>query len=204
MKAWFFPLLLLSCPGFLAAQDKKTAEPEDPVHGQLRALKKDLVEAFNKNDLDTLLKQVHPNVVVTWQDAEISRGHDGIRTYYKKMMEGPNKIVNKVTAEAEVDELAILHGDKNALAFGTLNQDFKLTNGLDFKLKNRWTADLVKDGDQWKIAGLHVSANLFDNAVMRAVVSRTITWCAGIGLAVGFVLGLIVSWVLGKLRKKTA
>src|SRR5262249_44138301 len=133
MKRWIALALVvgLTVPS-VRSQEPKPAPKEDPAHAELRALKEHLLDAFNKRDLDGLLKYVHPNAVITWQNAEVSRGHDGIRKYYKEMMEGPNHRVQNVTAKADVDELTILYGDSNGLAFGTLDQDFTLTDGTAF------------------------------------------------------------------------
>jgi len=62
------PLLALLAPALALADEVKTVPPEDPAHNELRALRDDVLDAFNKKDLDRLLGHVHPNVVVTWQN----------------------------------------------------------------------------------------------------------------------------------------
>src|SRR5947209_8972048 len=103
-------LAWLLAPAGLAAQETKPVTAEDPAHAELRALRDRVIDAFNKKDLEALLENVHPDAVVTWQDAEVSRKHQGIRDYYQKMMTGPNRVVEDVKATADVDELTILHG----------------------------------------------------------------------------------------------
>jgi hypothetical protein len=190
----------LLTPALLSAQEVKPVPAEDPVHKDLRALRDRVLEAFNKNDLDGLLRNVHENAVMTWQDAEVCRGHKGIRDYYNRMMTGPNRVVESVKATAEVDELTILYGDKNGLAFGRLDEEFKLTNGMDFQLPNRWTANVVKEGDRWLIAGFHVSANVFDNPVQHMIIRRTAWWTGGIALLVGILLGVVGTAFVRRLR----
>jgi uncharacterized protein (TIGR02246 family) len=200
MKRWLTLVLVvgLSAP-LLRAQEPKPVPKEDPAHQELRALKEHILEAFNKKDIDTMLKYVHPNVVVTWQDARVSRGHDGIRNYYKEMLEGPNRRVQSVTARANVDELTILYGDSNGLAFGTLDQDFTLTDGRVFPLNSRWTAHVVKDDNgQWVVSGLHASANIFDNGVLHLALRKTALW-TGIGAGVG---GLVVGAIVCSLLRR--
>jgi ketosteroid isomerase-like protein len=196
----------LLAPALLRGQQAKTetAPPEHPAHQELRALRDELVNALNSNDLDRLLRHVTEDVVATWQDAEVSRGHKGVRDYYNRMMVGADRIVESVTAKAEVDDLTRLYGqDKDTgLAFGRLEQDFKLTNGMNFHLSNRWTAHVAKDAGQWKLSAFHVSANLFDNAVLRTVTRQTMFWTGGIALPLGFVLGLIVARVFSRRRRE--
>ncbi len=193
-------LVALLAPALTRADDVKTVAPEDPAHNELRTLRDDVLDAFNKKDLDRLLGHVHPNVVVTWQNGEVSRGRDGIRAYYKKMMEGPDRVVDSVTAKAEVDELTILYDPKHGLAFGSLGEDFKLSNGAAFHLPNRWTATLVKEDGRWLIACLHVSANVFDNPIQQLIVRRVMWWTGAVGLLVGVVLGAVLAVLLRRRR----
>ena len=180
--------------------------PEDPAHQELRALREKLVDAFNKKDLDALLEHVHPNAAVTWQNAEISRGHKGIRRLLQEDDDGPDHRVERVTATLQVDELTILYGpEDNGMAFGSLDEDFRLTDGMEFHLYNRWTAHVVKDNGRWVISGLHISANLFDNGVLHMAMRRTATWTGITAGAVGLVLGLLVAWsIIGFQRRRSA
>jgi ketosteroid isomerase-like protein len=205
MRRWMLLVMLVGLYVSLAtAQEAKQVTPEDPAHKELRALKEKVLQAFNKNEIDALLEHVHPNAVLTWQNAEVSRGHEGVRNYYKKMLEGPERRVQRVTAQAEVDELTILYGDSNGLAFGTLDQDFTLTDGSAFHLKNRWTAHLVKDKARWLVSGLHVSADIFDNGVLHLIVRRTALWTGIIAGVVGLLLGVVLYWAIGAFRRRQA
>src|SRR5262249_5081294 len=69
---------------------------EDPAHNELRALKKQLTDAVNANDLDALLAVLDEKVVVTWQNAEVSRGPQQVREYYDRMMKGDKRIVQSI------------------------------------------------------------------------------------------------------------
>jgi ketosteroid isomerase-like protein len=204
MKCWIGTVLVgaLLTPELLQGPEAKQAPSEDPVHNELRALRDSMLDAFNKKDLDRLLTYVHKNAVVTWQDGNVSRGHRGIRDYYNRMMVGDKRIVESVNATAEVDELTILYGDKNGLAFGPLEQQFKLTDGMDFHLSNRWTANLVKEDNRWLVAGLHVSANIFDNPVQMIAVKRTALWTGAVAMPVGLLLGALGMFVIGRFRRR--
>ena len=85
MKTW---LHLLFAAFFLGLPPARAAAPEDPEHAELRAIKDALVNAFNQRDYDGFLRHVHPNIVATWQNAEVARRPDGIRAFMKKMTEG--------------------------------------------------------------------------------------------------------------------
>jgi ketosteroid isomerase-like protein len=186
----------------LSGQEPKPVAPEDPVHNELRALRDSVLEAFNKNDLDKLLTYVHKNVVATWQNGEVSRGHQGIRDYYNRMMVGEKRVVDSVQAQVQVDELTILYGKTNGIAFGHMDEDFKLRDGRDFLLPNRWTAAVVKEDGKWLISAFHVSANIFDNPVLHIAIRRTAVWTGLLALLAGVLLGLITVSLVRRMRRR--
>ena len=155
-------------------------------------------DAINKGDVERELTYLHPNVVVTWHNAEVSRGRDGVRAYLNRILNGPNKLVARYTADVEADELTILYTGQTGISFGSATEHFKLANGSTLDLPSRWSATVVKDGDKWLIASLHASDNLFDNPLLS--MAKRMTYMAGTGC---LVIGVIAGFLWGK-RKRTA
>jgi ketosteroid isomerase-like protein len=184
------------------AKTKATADDaaEAPVHKDLRAARDAIVEAVNAGDLDALLKHVHENVVVVWQNAEISRGHDGIRAYYHRMLKGPNRVLTGFQIEPTVNELTIIYGDDAGIAYGTAVSKFQFADGGSMDLDGPWSATLVKEGGAWKIAGFHASAGLFDNPILRKAASA-VYWGSSIAAVVGLVLG---AGIVALLKRRSA
>src|SRR5215831_18952900 len=102
--------LLLACsiPSVALGQAQSA---ENPAHQELRQLRDGLLAAMNKGDLEGTLKFLRTNCVITWHNAEVSRGHDGVRAYYNRVMTGPNKIVESFNCSVNVDELTTLYGE---------------------------------------------------------------------------------------------
>lgn len=179
-----------------------SAEPavkEDPAHEELREVKKAMTDAFNKKDLDALLKYVHKDVVVVWQNGEVSRGQDEIRAYYKRMLGGDSSVLLKVEANPTMKENSKLYGSPatTAVAVGDLNDKYKLRDGTEIDMQSKFSATLVKEEGKWLIVSFHGSANVFQNDVLKYAINRTM-WLAGsIGSVVALVLGLILGRVLG-------
>jgi ketosteroid isomerase-like protein len=169
---------------------------DEAVHNELRALRDGLIDAMNKGDIERELAFMHPNVVVTWHNAEVSRGRDGVRAYLTRMLSGPNRIVSSYSATVDVDELTIIYGGSAGISFGGATEHFKLNDGRALDLPARWSATLVKDGDKWLIASLHASDNLFDNPLL-SIAKRTAYWAGGVALLVGLIAGFAV----GRRRK---
>ncbi len=168
----------------------------EATHNELRALRDGLMDAINKGDIDRELPYLTTNVVVTWHNAEVSRGREGVRDYYNRMMNGPNKLVADFHAEINVDELTILYGENTGISFGSSVEHFKLTNGRSFDLKGRWTVTMVKQDGRWLIASLHVSTNIFDNAMLDMAKTYAIRV-----VCIAVVVSAILGWLIGRRRK---
>jgi uncharacterized protein (TIGR02246 family) len=191
-------LLSLSSPPLLAQAPPPAPAADEATHNELRALRDGLLDAMRKGDIERELTFFHPNAVVTWHNAEVSRGRDGIRKYLTRMLQGPDKAVDSFNADVTVDELTILYGGDTGVAFGSAVEHFKMAGGRSFDLPARWSATMVREDGRWLIASLHASDNLFDNPLLN-LARRAAWWAGGIALLVGLALGFL----LGR-RRRTA
>jgi ketosteroid isomerase-like protein len=188
--------VLFLCLAALPVSSQAPPPKDEAVHNELRTLRDGLLDAMNKGDIERELAYMHPNVVVTWHNAEVSRGRDGVHAYLTRMLSGPNRIVTSFSATVEVDELTILYGGNTGISFGSAIEHFKLKDGKTLDLPARWSTTLIKDGDKWLIASLHASDNLFENPLLT-IAKKTSYWAGGVCL----VLGLIVGFAIGRRRK---
>jgi ketosteroid isomerase-like protein len=170
---------------------------EDPAHAELRALRDELVDAVNKKDMPRLMRHLHPDVVVTWQNAEVSRRPEGVRAYLARMLEGPDRIVEGFTTAVAVDELTILHGGDTGVSFGSSRDHFALRAGRSFDLTSRWSATLVRFENRWVIASFHASTNLFDNPLLTG--AKRLAMGAGAG---ALIAGIALGFLLGRRRRR--
>ena len=195
-------LAVLMCAWLLQAPAPPVSEPanENPIHEELRTFRKGLIEAVDKGDYDRVVTFLHPKVIFTAQNGEVSRGREGVRAYLDKMTKGPDRRVQSFSTTAEADDLSLLFGDDTALSWGHSDDHFTLTDGSDFVLKSRWTATLVKEEGQWLIVGFHASANMFDNPVLDIYVRKTALYVGGATALAGLVIGILLGRIL---RKKT-
>lgn len=168
---------------------------EDPAHAQLRGLRDGLVTCMNKGDIEGQLAYMHPNVVVTWHNAEVSRGRNGVRTYLQRILQGPNKMVESFGAEVTVDELSTLYGGTTAIAYGSAKEHFVMVGNKTFDFTGRWSATMVKEDGKWLVASLHASDNIFDNPLLN-LAKRAWWWIGGGAL----LAGLLAGWLVGRRR----
>jgi len=194
---------LLSVLVVLCVLAPVSASPEiDATHDDIRALRDDMVAAVNATDVDRLLSHLAPNVVVTFENAEVAHGRDAVRAYYEKMMKGPGALVAEYHTDVTVDELTTLYGDTTGVAAGSAHDHFKLSSGMTFELESRWTATLVKVDGKWMVAAFHASANMFDNPILTKM-KGTMYLVGLFGLILGIVVGILVMMAV-RSRKKPA
>ena len=192
-------VLVLSAAAW--AQDPAAAGDKDAAtHQALRALKADMEQALNARDLDRLLSHLHPSIVFTTMNNDVVVGKPAVRAYYEKMLSGPNPVVRSLTAKFEADELTRLHGD-TGLAQGSSEDHYVLTDGSDILIHGRWSAALVKEGDQWLIDSFHYSTNVFDNPVLDKV-KHSMAVITGVTSILCLLGGLVVGRIMG--RRKPA
>jgi ketosteroid isomerase-like protein len=170
---------------------------DDPSEA-IKALREQLIDSFNKGDVDRLLSHLDPDVVLTWQDTTVCRGPADVKAYYDKMMTGPNRIVKDVKSDPQVTDRHIYGegGNQWAVSWGQMNDTFNLNDGSSFTLNSKFTATIARRGEGWKVTSFHVSGNLFDNDILRFGIRKAGTFSATVGGIVGLIIGFIVGFVL--------
>lgn len=192
-----------------AAQDAAVARDTEATdgsteseHEQLRALREKLTEAVLSNDVSAQLQYVHDDVVTTWQNNRVARGHEGLKEFLNEMNSGEERVFQGYTVPPSSDDISILYEGNTAIAFGSSVPHYKYM-GQEFDLENRWTATLVKQDDGWKIAAYHVSADISDNPLLDAAVN-SLMWAAVISLLIGLLIGIVGTKLLSKKRQPVA
>ena len=180
--------VLLSVNGLVRAQ---AVPSEETVRNELRALRADLLSAIASGDVDKLLNHIHPNVVVTWQNHEVSRGHQGLKDFMNRM---GKETFKSYKMPPTPDEPTILYGD-TGLSFGRTVAQYKIL-GKELEVTSRWTATLVKEKGRWLLAGYHVSANALDNPLLNGA-KNALYWVGGVAI----LLGLLIGWIIGMRRR---
>ena len=172
---------------------------EDPAHAELRLLRQHMEDAMNARDIDSILEGVADDVVFTTMNDDVVRGKENIRSYFNKMMTGPDARVKEVKTHFEVDELTILYGEPGSsrfgVAYGHSDDEYTLADGTTFEVSPRWSATMMRDEQSWKIVNFHYSVNMFNNPV----ISQAMKKIAFISLG-ALVLGLFIGFFVGRRR----
>src|SRR4051812_14181811 len=98
-----FACVLVSHTAAQAAGPAPAAPAATSDTAGIDQLREGLAEAFSKKDVDKMLTYLHPDVVVTWQNGEVSKGRDGVKAYYNRMMVGNDAVCDSVSAHPVVE-----------------------------------------------------------------------------------------------------
>jgi len=186
-------ILLLCTAAVLRAQD---ADPHQADRAQLRELMGEIESAINNHDLAKIKSHIHPDAIITFQDAKVARGVGALEEYFEDKLGGESAVLKGFSTEADVDAPATFY-DNVAVAYGHSNDKFVFATGNEIKLVSRWTATLRKEAGQWSVIALHFSANMFDNPLLNAAKQKLVLFSL-----LAFILGLIAAFGAQKLLCK--
>jgi ketosteroid isomerase-like protein len=199
MKHFLWTLLI----GFLCTASA-IAQTSQPTTAELDAsvnkLREQLSSAYQRGDIDSLLKFLHPDVVIIFPDAQVLRGPQALKDYYEKMLKSPDHIVAKYSSDPKVIERTI-HNDV-VLSLGDMNDSYELTDGTKFSLNSKFTITAIRlpngppESDGWVVRSFHSSTDAFDNPVLAIAAKKSFTYGATIMGLIGALIGLLIGWML--------
>ena len=183
--AGFAVLIVLQAGGaaMLNAQSAPSQEDVEQMHQELRELKARAEKAVADRDRSALLAEFTENLVFTAINNEKVAGMEEAIAYFDKMLVGDDSFIEEMNVTFEPDDLSTLYLDEGAaVSTGASDARFKVRNGVEISLPLRWTVMLVRQHDRWKVAGVHFSADIFNNPL-----ARSMSWYAA---AVAFAIAL--------------
>jgi len=181
----FFALALLITVFSLPA----IAEENAADHQELRKILSDVQNSINNKEFKDVEKYLRPDVLITFQDAEVVKGVEGASEYLERKLTGGNAVLKDHHLTAQADEISNIIGNV-AIAHGSATQDFKFAAGMEIKLDSKWTATLIKENGTWKAAAIHMSSNVFDNPLLTTAQKNLLFYLLG-----GFIAGLLTMFL---------
>ncbi len=167
------------------------AEPENGERAKLLTLKNEVISAIEKGDAESILKHLHPDVVVTWQNNQVCTGKESVRAFYSEMKgRNDNKFEGYIKAPEADKPTRLYANDTIGVVEGSNISKYTLL-GKQIELPNRWSATLIKENDQWLIAHYHVSMNVIDNPLLNGFKKAGVL-LGGAGFALGLIGGLLI------------
>ena len=172
-------------------------DPRAEDRKQLRAMLAEFEAAINAQSIDRMIAEMDDSVTVIWLNAEVSRGKDEVGAYYGRMVGHDKAILNKYLTKATIGAPARFYGDVAIADGSTADEFYPVARGF-FTLDSRWSTTVAKNpAGEWKIVLLHLSSNVFNNALLDEVKADIVKGAVG-----GFIAGLMLMYVVMRLRRR--
>jgi len=181
-------LMLMVLP-LLAPLQAATAQEQtsaDADRAQLRQIMDSLKKSVNNGRYDDIGKVFGASFTATMLTQEVVETPSQLADYFKKWMTGKNAVIRKMTVNPVVEGKTRIIDGRFAIAHGRDREVYEMATGQTYKMTSRWTAALVKEDGQWKVAAFHSGVNFLDNPVLAAAGKSSLY----MGLA-GLVAGLL-------------
>jgi hypothetical protein len=149
-----------------ASLGQDTAREED--HQALRQLLRTVADSINRQDLKTLDGVFAAPFVFVAIDQTVITNAVGLSAYYARMFNGPDAPIASLKTTPEADILTQFIDANTGYCFGRSRDAYTLKNKQIYTFDVRWTAAVVKQAGQWKVASVHTGVNFLDNPFVRA------------------------------------
>jgi ketosteroid isomerase-like protein len=138
-------------------------------HQELRVLKQKIVDALNRQDIDTLLTYFAEPFAFTTVTQEVLTNKETVKNFYHRMLVSDDSPIKTFTVEPEPDILTYFLSDNIGYCYGTSKDTYTLRrNGRTIGMQSRWTAVVVKENDQWKVSVVHLGVDFTNNPILDA------------------------------------
>jgi hypothetical protein len=125
-----------------------------------------------------------------------------MQDFYDRMFRSSNALVTSMKTEPEADILTRFVDANTGVCYGSSKDTYTMKSGKVVEMNVRWSATVVKENGEWKVAIAHVGTNFLDNPVLDG--AKLLAKMAGVGAGVG---GLVAGFLIGRLLgrgKRTA
>ena len=159
--------------------------------------------AINSQNNSKLMSVAREQLIVIGSNQELISGKKTVEDYFPRIVGGKNYRFERAGFTIEPGAVVeISNSGDMAKVYGRGTEKYKL-NSIEHTVSTRWSATVVKEGEEWKVASFHSGINFADNSVLTAF--EEFGWKVGIAaglisLLIGFILGLAVMAIVK--RKK--
>jgi len=196
MKYSLSPILFASVL-LLCGQSATTRADEASDRDTLRSMLGAVEQAINDRDVTNVLDFFTPTSIVAFPDSTVHTGPQEVQTYFDKMLGTSDSVLTDIKSNATLSGPASFYGPDTAVAHGTLLGQLNFRGGADIKLESVWTTTVTRLDGQWRVASLHISANIFNNPLIHSA-KRSLIW---VGL-IGSIAGFLLTWLFMRRKKK--
>ena len=189
-------VLLLSYPT-IAGTDLRAAETNrEADHAALRQLRDKAAIGINNLDSSTLAPCFAKEFAFTTVTQSVLTNQAQVQDFFDRMFRAKDALLSGMKTEPTADILTRFIDQNTGVCYGGTKDTYTLKSGEAVTMTNRWSATVVKENGEWKVAMVHVGTDFLNNPVLdrAAAFAKKLAIGAGIGgLVLGIILGRLMS-----------
>jgi ketosteroid isomerase-like protein len=193
--AFVFMSSIQSSTVALAAADGHEAD-----HVALRALRDKAATAINKQDIKALASCFAKDFAFTAVNQTVLTNEAQMQDFFDRMFKSSDALVASLKTEPTADILTRFVDANTGVCYGSSKDTYTLKSGEVVEMDVRWSAAVVKENGEWKVALAHVGADFLNNPVLDG--AKALVKKVGVGAGVGGLLaGGILGFMMGRCKK---
>ena len=173
------------------------AEERQEDHDALRLMLKTGAEALNTRNIEALRPILNDPFFITSIDQKTFTDLGQFKSYYEHFFTGDNPPLKSIIFNPVAEIKTTFITENTGICYGTSNDMYVFKNGKSKQMNTKWTATVVKSAGSWKLANLHLAVNALDNPLLQTLREKMYL-VAGAGV----IVGLVLSFLIGLLRRK--
>lgn len=202
MKIKLFQLLVLIFVIHTAvqAQAQTSNNSREADHVALKALRDRVITAMDHQDMKALATCFAKDFAFTTINQTVLTNEAQMAEFYQRMFQGNDALLISLKTEPKEEIPTRFLSDNTGICYGTSKDTYTMKSGKVVTMNNRWSATVVKENGEWKVATAHFGTDFLNNPVLEGVTSfwKNLIYIAG---SIGLVVGGLLGWILGRRRK---
>jgi len=181
----------------LAADDNRVAD-----HAALRALRDKVAQAIDKQDIKALSSCFAREFAFTTVNQTTLTNAVQMEDFFDRMFRSSDALVTSLKTEPQADIPTRFVDANTGVCYGSSKDTYTMKSGKVVEMNVRWSATVVKENGEWKVAIAHVGTDFLDNPVLDGM--KQFAKLVGVGAGIGgLVAGFLIGRFLGR-GKRTA
>ena len=174
-------------------------EDHEADHVALRALRDKVTQAIDNQDIKTLASCFAKDFAFTAVNQTVVTNETQMQELFDRMFRSNNALVTSLKTEPKADILTRFIDTNTGVCYGSSQDTYTMKSGKVVEMNVRWSATVVKENGEWKVAIAHVGTDFLNNPVLDGV--EKFTKMVGVGAGVGGLLaGLVIGRMLGRAK----
>ncbi len=179
----------------LTADDSHEAD-----HAALRALRDRVTAAIDKQDVKALASCFAKEFAFIAVTQTVLTNEAQVQEFFDRMFRSRDALLTSLRTEPKADILTRFLDANTGVCYGSSKDTYTMRSGKVVEMNVRWSATVVKENGEWKVALAHVGTDFLDNPVLEGVkaFARNLGLGAGVG---GLVVGLVIGGLIGRSKR---